>query len=255
MHGYNYSTFAVLSAWFQSMNRTCCRFKSLARIHHASKVDLTRCTRSPYCPFLLGEVPFLFLNCHPISGRTILDAFHNPYWRAPFHTKKVATGKGLQLAQGIKRKSGTHRYVRIYIYIYVEVTPFVFLFPFFPTAESFGVSAQIGSRVVRGSPEVRFHRGSTRVARRFHEVLRWLRGGASTKKSTACCWGYRLSFLSGGGGGMTHSCLKFKGSEGDSRYRGGPLRVAMVLLWLVYLQYAKQFQGTGVPIQKYLFPA
>ena len=34
---------------------------------------------------------------------------------------------------------------------------------FSPTAESFGVSAQIGSGVVRGGPEVRFHQGSTRV--------------------------------------------------------------------------------------------
>ena len=34
-----------------------------------------------------------------------------------------------------------------------------------------------------------FHQGSTR----FCEVLRGLRGGASTTKSTACCWGYRLS--------------------------------------------------------------
>ena len=59
------------------------------------------------------------------------------------------------------------------------------LFYFSPTAESFGVSAQIGSGVVRGGPEVRFHEGSTRV-----EVLRGLRGCASTEKSTACCWGY-----------------------------------------------------------------
>ena len=37
-------------------------------------------------------------------------------------------------------------------------------FHFFPlTAESFGVSAQIGSGVVRGGPEVRFHHGSARV--------------------------------------------------------------------------------------------
>ena len=56
---------------------------------------------------------------------------------------------------------------------------------FSPTAESFGVSAQIGSGVVRGGPEVRFHEGSTRVPPGFHEVLRGLRGGASTKKSTA----------------------------------------------------------------------
>ena len=46
-----------------------------------------------------------------------------------------------------------------------------------PTAESFGVSAQIGSGVVRGGPEVRFHEGAstgfhqsfTRVPPGFHE--------------------------------------------------------------------------------------
>ena len=32
-----------------------------------------------------------------------------------------------------------------------------------PTAESFGVSAQVGSGVVRGGGEVRFHEGSTEV--------------------------------------------------------------------------------------------
>ena len=40
---------------------------------------------------------------------------------------------------------------------------------FSPTAESFGVSAQIGSGVVRGGPEVRFHEGSTRVPPGFHQ--------------------------------------------------------------------------------------
>ena len=70
-----------------------------------------------------------------------------------------------------------------------------FFFPFFfpPTAESFGVSGQIGSGVVRGDPEVRFHESSTRVPPGFHprgflEVLRGMRGGASTKAITACCW-------------------------------------------------------------------
>ena len=38
-----------------------------------------------------------------------------------------------------------------------------------PAAESFGVSAQIGSGVVRGGPEVRFHEGSTRIPPGFHE--------------------------------------------------------------------------------------
>ena len=37
-----------------------------------------------------------------------------------------------------------------------------------PTAESFGVSAQVGSGVVRGSPEVRFHEGSTRALPPLH---------------------------------------------------------------------------------------
>ena len=53
----------------------------------------------------------------------------------------------------------------------------VSVFVFSPTAESFGVSAQIGSGVVRGGPEVRFHEGSTRVPPEFHQVLRGLRGG------------------------------------------------------------------------------
>ena len=46
---------------------------------------------------------------------------------------------------------------------------------FCPTVKSFGVSAQIGSGVVRGGPGVRFHEGSTRVPTkvppRFHQVL------------------------------------------------------------------------------------
>ena len=50
--------------------------------------------------------------------------------------------------------------------------PSVFFF-FPPTAESFGVSAQIGSGVVRGDPELRFYqgstRGSTRVPPGFHQ--------------------------------------------------------------------------------------
>ena len=51
------------------------------------------------------------------------------------------------------------------------------------------------SAVVRSGPEVMFHEGSTKVSPGFHEVLRGLRGGASTKQSTACCWGYHLSLL------------------------------------------------------------
>ena len=44
-----------------------------------------------------------------------------------------------------------------------------FMLRFSPTAESFGVSAQIGSGVVRGDPKLRFHQGSTRVPPGFHQ--------------------------------------------------------------------------------------
>ena len=47
----------------------------------------------------------------------------------------------------------------------------VFFLP--PKAESFGVSAQIGSGVVRGGPEVRFHQGSTRVPRGSARAAGW----------------------------------------------------------------------------------
>ena len=50
-----------------------------------------------------------------------------------------------------------------------------------PTAESFGVSAQIGSGVVRGCPRYCAHEGSTKVPPGFH--------------GRVGCWGYRLSFF------------------------------------------------------------
>ena len=54
---------------------------------------------------------------------------------------------------------------------------------FSPTAESFGVSAQIGSWVVRGGPEVRFHEGSTRVLPGFYQgSTKVLRGRARALK-------------------------------------------------------------------------
>ena len=55
---------------------------------------------------------------------------------------------------------------------------------FSPTAESFGVLAQIGSGVVRGGPEVRFHQGSTRVPRGFHlkKILSWPLAGHGTNQ-------------------------------------------------------------------------
>ena len=87
-----------------------------------------------------------------------------------------------------------------YVFLCVLFVACVLLFCFSPTAASFGVSAQIGSGVARGGPEVRsrvppgFYEGCTRVPRGSG-----LRGGASTKKSK-CCWGYRLSFFLGGRG-------------------------------------------------------
>ena len=61
-------------------------------------------------------------------------------------------------------------------------------FPMFffssPTAESFGVSAQIGSGVVRGCPEVLLHGGSTRVPR-----------GSVSKKEYRMLLGYHLSLF------------------------------------------------------------
>ena len=54
-------------------------------------------------------------------------------------------------------------------FVYFRFGAHVLCSPFFPTADSFGVSAQIGSGVVRGGPEVRFHKGSTRVLPGFHE--------------------------------------------------------------------------------------
>ena len=54
---------------------------------------------------------------------------------------------------------------------------------FSPTAETFGVSAQIGSGVVRGGPEVRFHKGSTRVPPGFHQVRGFHQGSANFFKS------------------------------------------------------------------------
>ena len=48
------------------------------------------------------------------------------------------------------------------------------------------------SQVRGGFPEVRFHEGSTRFCE--DRML----PGASTKKSTACCWGYHLSLFCSG---------------------------------------------------------
>ena len=77
-----------------------------------------------------------------------------------------------------------------------------------PTAESFGVSAQIGFGGVRGGPGRGFYQGSTRVPPEFHQgstrvppgfhqgSTRVLRGSARAAGwCTACCWGYHLSLF------------------------------------------------------------
>ena len=76
--------------------------------------------------------------------------------------------------------------------------------PFSPTAESFGVSAQIGSGV-RGRPLGKvlppgFHEGSTR----FCEGCGVVR---ALKRDTACCWGYHRSFFFFFWGGVVCSFL------------------------------------------------
>ena len=74
----------------------------------------------------------------------------------------------------------------IYIYIYIYAKPPARMF--FP--QQLKALGSQPTRVPRG-----FHQGSTRVPRGFHEVLRGLRSGASTEKSTACCWGYHLNLF------------------------------------------------------------
>ena len=60
-------------------------------------------------------------------------------------------------------------YILVY-YVYVSTRDVCkHIYSCSPTAESFGVSAQIGSGVVRGGPEARFHQGSTRVPPGFHQ--------------------------------------------------------------------------------------
>ena len=62
------------------------------------------------------------------------------------------------------------RLLQSVVFFFCEYWIFSELESFSPTAESFRVSAQIGSGVVRGGPEVRFfHEGSTRVPPGFHE--------------------------------------------------------------------------------------
>ena len=53
--------------------------------------------------------------------------------------------------------------VRVCVCVFGFVSLLFFVFVCSLTAESFGVSAQIGSGVVRGGPQVRFHEGSIRV--------------------------------------------------------------------------------------------
>ena len=108
--------------------------------------------------------------------------------------------------------------------------------------------------MVRGGPDVRFHedstrvppgfhQGSTRVPRGFHKVMRGLRGGASTKKSTACRWGYHLGlFFWVGGSGWANLMLCHLASSSlapkNPCYLGGrTFLVVFVLFGGVYMPY------------------
>ena len=84
---------------------------------------------------------------------------------------------------------------------------------FSPTAGSFGVSA-----LALGWSGAA-HQGSTKVLPGFHEVLRGLRGDASTKKRTACCWGYHLSLFFSFAKTRWASCIFLPKSCGKSGFR------------------------------------
>ena len=100
-------------------------------------------------------------------------------------TGRVSSHRGCFLHTGFVWQSKRHgnqntmfrmvkHYTRSFFLLFfspVFLFPPSFLFLFSPTAGSFGVSAKIGSGVVRGGPEIRFHEGSTgstRVPLGFH---------------------------------------------------------------------------------------
>ena len=84
---------------------------------------------------------------------------------------------------------------------------------FSPTAESFGVSAQIGSGVVRGGPQVRFHEGSTRVPPGFRE------GSTGLKRAPHAVGDITRAYLLGSG--ATGDPLFSREKEGGT-WQGGP---------------------------------
>ena len=110
----------------------------------------------------------LFQPMQETSTKANLDGCYSLEWMTYRSTLFVA------LSKGANWKSICLWYFMLYFYS--------------PPAESCG-PGRPGGKVPRG-----FHQGSTRV-------LQVLRGGASTKKSPACCWGYHHLSLSCGGGG------------------------------------------------------
>ena len=86
------------------------------------------------------------------------------------------------------------------------------------TAESFGVSAQIGSGVVRGGPEVRFHEGSTRVPPGFHQGSTRVAPG-SARAAGGPGW-FEVRFHEGSTG--FHQFLQeLRGGPGEVRFHEG----------------------------------
>ena len=107
---------------------------------------------------------------------------------------------------------------------------------FSPTAENFGVSAQIGSGVVRGAHEVRFHQGSTRVPPGFHQGSTRVPRGEVLEGSgrVGCCWGYRLSlFFCWGGQQNEGFAFWFRFPTKDRQRRA--IRAACIGAGQVYL--------------------
>ena len=140
-------------------------------------MDIIAYRRHPVGPFALASQPHRgFLDSHPSPGRhldvySVVPTFNGPS-RKPLSTcQQVSflTNRWPEKSWVMRELGPPRRGPRCPF--------FKNICSFSPTAESFGVSAQICSGVVRGGPEVRFHEGSTRVPRGFHEVLRGLRGG------------------------------------------------------------------------------
>ena len=141
--------------WFQSTTRAIYFPKkdTYASSHPASESLFCFYSRAPRLVLMLGLV---IGTCAITAWTAVFSSAMAPLARRCFFWSAVCARDGfLWRALRIKRLGSN-------LYILPR-----FFSP--PTAESFGVSAQIGSGVVRGGPEARFHEDSTRVPKGFHE--------------------------------------------------------------------------------------